>query len=366
MMKKILYLFSILAVLLTSCSQKNELTGTLSSPDCDGKQVYLLTMENFDSPFLPTDSTVIKNGRFEFQLKDNQPEGVGYILIKDAPRSIPNGIPFVYEKGHITVKIDSVAQVTGTPLNDKSQAFFDKLNVVAKKAEAIGDKIGQSQNEEERSQLFQDLMVVNKEASGIIFDFVKDNITNKVGEFYFIHFSQAFDEAQVKELLAIASPEFKTKVEDFFNAEDTDMTSNFVGKDFINISGETPDGKTISLSDYVGKSKLVLLDFWASWCGPCRVEMPNLVEAYAKYKSKGFEIVGVSLDDNKAAWEKGIKDLNITWPQMSDLKGWESKLSGAYHVTGIPFTLLIDQNGKIIAENLREDQLQKMLEELLQ
>lgn len=365
MMKKILYFLPILAVLLSSCSQKNELTGTLTSPDCNGKQVYLLTMKDFDSPFLPTDSTVIENGHFHFKLNDSTPVGVGYILIKDAPASIPNGIPFVYEKGGIDVKIDSVARVTGTPLNDKSQAFYDELSVVAKKADAIGEKMSNDQDDSNRQQLFKELMDVNKEASGVIFKFVKNNIDNKVGEFYFIHFSQAFDESQVNELLESATPEFKTKVETLFRGE-AQAESKFVGKDFINISGETPDGKTVSLADYVGKNKLVLVDFWASWCGPCRVEMPNLVEAYAQYKNKGFEIVGVSLDENKADWEKGIKELNITWPQMSDLKGWDSKLSGAYQVTSIPFTILINQEGKIVAENLREDELIQALGQILQ
>lgn len=113
-----------------------------------------------------------------------------------------------------------------------------------------------------------------------------------------------------------------------------------------------PAGKEVSLSDYVGKGKYVLVDFWASWCGPCRREMPALVEAYAKYKDKGFEIVGVSLDTQTEAWEKSIEALNITWPQMSDLKGWESEATDIYGLAYIPQTLLIDPNGKIIAKNI--------------
>lgn len=364
-MKKILCILPVLAVLISSCSHKNELTGTLPTSDYDGKQVYLLTMKDFDSPFDPADSTVIANASFRFDLKDSQPEGVAYIVIKDASPEIPNGIPFVYEKGKIKIEIDSVARVTGTPLNDKSQAFYDKLQVVSKKAEGIGEKISQTLDETERQQYLADFASINTEASGIIFDFVKENMKNKVGEFYFIHFSEAFDENQTKELLAGASSEYRTRIESMMGQAEGGMPSTFVGRDFIDVSGLTPDGKNISLSDYVGKKKLVLIDFWASWCGPCRHEMPNVVQAYNKYKDKGFEIVGISLDDSKSSWVKGLKDMNMTWPQMSDLKGWESELSGAYQVTGIPFTLLVDQSGKIVAENLRGADLENKLEELL-
>ena len=100
------------------------------------------------------------------------------------------------------------------------------------------------------------------------------------------------------------------------------MKATAVGQKFTDFEMQTPEGKTVKLSDYVGKGKVVLVDFWASWCGPCRREMPNLVEAYAKYKNKNFEIVGVSLDQSADAWKEAIKKLNITWPQMSDLKYW--------------------------------------------
>ncbi|MDL2215390.1 TlpA family protein disulfide reductase, partial [Dysgonomonas sp. OttesenSCG-928-M03] len=256
--------------------------------------------------------------------------------------------------------------VKGTPMNDKCQAFFDKLGVVSQKMEAIGEKMNQVTDETERQQYFADMMTLNTEAGTIIFDFVKENMKNKVGEFYFIHFSQAFTEDQIKQLLAEATPEYKAKVEGMMAIGGAaDMPQSFIGQNYINVSGLTPDGKNISLSDYIGKNKVVLIDFWASWCGPCRQEMPNVVDAYNKFKSKGFEIVGISLDETKGDWEKGIKDLKITWPQMSDLKGWKSELSGAYHVSSIPFTLLVDENGKVIAENLRGKELHNKLQELL-
>ena len=138
-----------------------------------------------------------------------------------------------------------------------------------------------------------------------------------------------------------------------------------VGTQFVDFEMQTPEGKSVKLSDYVGKGKVVLVDFWASWCGPCRREMPNLVETYAKYKGKNFEIVGVSLDQDGAAWKEAIKKLDMTWPQMSDLKFWQSEGAQLYAVNSIPHTVLIDGDGTIIARGLHGEGLQAKLAEVI-
>ena len=143
------------------------------------------------------------------------------------------------------------------------------------------------------------------------------------------------------------------------------VASTMVGKTFVDIVQNTPDGKELKLSDIVSANKYTLVDFWASWCGPCRREMPSVVEAYKAYKAKGLEVVGVSLDTDMAAWKKAITDLNITWPQMSDLKGWQNAGAALYGVRSIPATVLINQEGKIVARNLRGEELLTKLEELM-
>lgn len=124
-----------------------------------------------------------------------------------------------------------------------------------------------------------------------------------------------------------------------------------------------PNDKELALSSLRGK--VVLIDFWASWCGPCRKEMPNVKKAYEKYKSKGFEIYGVSLDKERDAWLEAISKDGLTWPQVSDLKFWQSEAAQIYAVQSIPFTVLIDKDGKILATELRGAELEKKLAEIL-
>ena len=137
-----------------------------------------------------------------------------------------------------------------------------------------------------------------------------------------------------------------------------------LGKPFIDFEEPDTNGKMRKLSEFVGNGKWLFVDFWASWCGPCRAEMPNVVSAYEKYHQKGFDIVGVSFDNSKEAWVKAIKDLNMPWNHISDLKGWENAASGLYNINSIPASLLIDPQGNIAARNLRGEELQRKLAEI--
>lgn len=142
------------------------------------------------------------------------------------------------------------------------------------------------------------------------------------------------------------------------------MKATAVGQIAPEIALPNPEGQVTKLSSMQGK--YVLVDFWAKWCGPCRAENPNVVRLYNKYKDKGFTVFGVSLDRNREDWLKAIKDDGLAWTHVSDLKYWQSEAAKTYNITAIPFSLLLDPNGVIVAKNLRGPSLEKKLEEIFQ
>jgi len=139
-----------------------------------------------------------------------------------------------------------------------------------------------------------------------------------------------------------------------------------INNTFVDIALPGPQGQTVRVRDYVGQNKLVLIDFWASWCGPCMREMPNVVKAYDLYHDKGLEIVGVSLDKDKASWVQAIELTGQKWPQMSDLKGWDCQGAQFYNIQSIPANVLINEHGIIIARDLRGEDLINTIAQQLQ
>ena len=158
----------------------------------------------------------------------------------------------------------------------------------------------------------------------------------------------------------------KIKVFDSETNEEIDLAAaTGINSKFVDLGLPGPQGQTVWVGDYVGQNKLVLIDFWASWCGPCIRELPNVVKAYERFHDKGLEIVGVSLDKDKASWLAAIEQTGQKWPQMSDLKGWDCEGAALYGIQSIPANVLINEQGEIVARDLRGDALLKEIESRL-
>jgi thiol-disulfide isomerase/thioredoxin len=331
----------------------------------NGQKVYL---ENFlDRKKL--DSAVVRNKKFEFKGNTDS----SYIaLLAVSNRSFV--VVFV-ENGNIKVNVPEEfdkSVTTGTPLNDLFRSYNENLKPVNKKIDELR-QYAQSQPETEAlyAELDERAKTIIAEMTQISVKFLTENSGTILSAYLLLNTMDAmgvdYDEViqntydkldkQVKE--GAFGKEIYRRIERMRIKELAE------GEMFRDLTLKTPDDKTVSISDYAGKGKYVLLDFWASWCGPCRNENPNVVALYAEYKDKGFEIVGVSLDDDKDNWIKGIADDGITWPQMSDLKGWNSDATIKYKIQGIPFTVLLDKEGKVIAINLRGNALKDKVKSLI-
>jgi thiol-disulfide isomerase/thioredoxin len=257
--------------------------------------------------------------------------------------------------------------VDGTPNNQVYQQFKDQYKVLNDEMRELYTRARKDSTltAEQKDEIMKQLDSKDSIAMDLAYTTIKTNIASAVGAALLPDYAPAFSHEQQKELLGLLPEKFQNgeriaRLRD--HVETVEKTSE--GKHFIDFTLNSPEGEPVTLSDIIAQNEYTLIDFWASWCGPCRAEMPNVVAAYQQYKAKGFGIVGVSLDNNADKWKEAITNLNITWAQMSDLKGWDNEAAKLYGVNSIPATVLVNREGIIIARNLRGEAIAEKLESL--
>jgi len=366
------FLVLIAIVMCSSCTSKEEFTIKGIAPkDFDGQLVYLMNQRADGVESI--DSAKIKGGKFIFT--GTQATPALYVIALGDLRNPENPalrtLLLVEPGGKITVEMtgDKV-RIGGTPINDAYQKKSDAEAPIYEQEDAFNQKYAsvdpKTLSNEEREQIEKEFMALEESIKNINLEFVKENINNPLGETMFLSLASHLSLEEMKMVVNNAGDKFKSsELGKAVVGAIGGMQSVAVGQKFTDFTMPDPSGKEISLSNFAGKGKYVLIDFWASWCGPCIREMPVLVEAYRLYKNKNFEIVGVSLDRQADPWKAAIKRYNMTWPQMSDLKQWDSAVREIYNFNSIPHTVLLDPKGIIIAKNLRGEQLLEKLQELL-
>ena len=369
-MKKMI--FAALSLLLTvACSQgpqKNYVvSGTVEGAQ-DGDTVYLCEMQGFFG-MNPVDSTILKDGKFKFE---GETEGASVRFVVPIHAGVPTATTmFILENADIKITVKPDGQEGTVVEGGPSQKLYDEFEEGDAKISAPMEEVWKIVNdstasEEDKAAAQQKLDSLRKEQKEYHKKFIVDHVPSAFSDMLLGFILQELDEQEVEEMLKL----FGEKQPDYpvyksIMAQRQAEANTAVGAKYTDFEQEDPDGKMLKVSDYVGKNKLVLIDFWASWCGPCRAEMPAVVKAYEAFRNKGFEIVGVSLDQDKEAWVKAIADLKTTWPQISDLKGWENAAAQTYRVQSIPANFLINAEGVIVAKDLRGEDLYKKVEELL-
>lgn len=321
------------------------------------------------------DSALVNGGKFSFKGKVDQPVKATLTVSVDGPMTMEkmmamDVVDFYLEKGKITIsgtKNLKSALVKGGKTQGEYLALQAELKKYNDEMAPLQEKITKfytEKNETAASALFPQLRAIRVEMnkvednfiyqhpdSYVSFDMVKEKaivIDAKTFEPFFNALSERLrntDEGKsIKERLAIAK-------------------RTAVGQPAMDFTQKDVDGKPVTLSSL--KGKYILLDFWASWCGPCRAENPNVLKAYNKFKDKNFDVLAVSLDENRDAWLKAIKDDGMPWIQVSDLKGFDNEAAVQYGIKAIPQNFLIAPDGKIVASNLRGEALDKELSEIL-
>lgn len=374
-MKKIT-LFVATATLLFSCNnlKDNEflISGTAEGLE-NGKKVFIETQT--ETGFIAKDTGVIENGKFELKGITKEID-LGFVRIEDENINLP----LILEEGKITVAIkkDSIQNsvIGGTKNNEKFQLFNEESKVIAKKKvkfeKANIDRITAAKKANDTAtvnKIMKEYSMFQEDMNKVSMNFIKKNPDAYISVLLLENFLmrqylpmeeiKGYFNKLDKSLLTTKSAKNIKKIMD----EMATASKIEVGNKAPDFAANNPEGKKISLTESLGK--VTIIDFWASWCGPCRAENPNVVALYKEFHAKGLNIIGVSLDKDAAKWKEAIAKDGLVWPQISNLKFWDEPIAKQYKVESIPATFVLDANGTIVAKDLRGDALKAKINELL-
>ena len=358
-MRKLLLSIVAASMTLAACNAQSgyKVTGTVEGMP-DGKAIIATVNGSSLDTLAKAD---VKNGSFEFTGNVSEPTGAYIMVIGQR-----GAIPFMLENANITV---NAGQAGLTVTGSEGQKIYDQFMAINASAQQEAMKLQQeyqaANGDQAKIQAVQEAYAkLMTDAQAKETELIKANPDSYVSTFVIVSSMGQMEYEQLKERYSLLGEKAKASAQGkAIAAQIAKLESTAIGQIAPNFTITTPEGESISLYDIKGKVKLI--DFWASWCGPCRGENPHVVEIYKEYHPKGLEIFGVSLDNNKEAWVKAIADDGLVWKHGSDLKGWQSAPAQLYSVTGIPHTVLLDENNKIIAKNLRGYELKQKIAELL-
>ena len=375
----------LIATTVVGCNSSKEEDGkfTLEAnlANIPDQQVYLEQLYFSQQQPQVLDTAEVKNGKFKVSSTATE-NGLYRIRFEKAN----SGYIFINDQPKIKLKADLAdASLEGPDFNSPANKALKNLllniegqrKTLVSAGQAIDSLKKNAGNDSIISSEIAKLAVINDKFSKFILGYI-DTVSQPVIAMFALGYTQSIDPAILKTVIPNLAKRFPnhqgvagivSQYNDMLTQKtqpqpQPQTTAPGVGTVAPDFTMNDTEGKPFKLSQL--KGKYVLVDFWASWCGPCRGENPNVVAAYNKYKNKNFTILGVSLDDNKEKWLQAIQTDNLAWKQVSDLKGWENATVKLFGYDGIPYNILLDPQGKILATSLRESALQAKLAEVLQ
>ncbi|MBQ8222525.1 MAG: AhpC/TSA family protein [Bacteroidales bacterium] len=334
-MKNKIIIGSLLILTFFSCN-KNSFKVNVELENANGRTAYLQKI--IDNETINIDSIVIDNKAFTFNVKNNKNNDILHLYVKGWRRSLP----FVADNKDVYIKGDFNA--------------YNKVEIIASETQKVLDKFNRKFN----------TTTNDNTRKLLITDFLKNSPESVLSPYLLYRYKWAFNLNELKLAISYFPENFNTgylgKVKEYIEL----LERSEVGKPYIDFTLNNIEGQAVSLSSLVGNNKLVIVDFWASWCPDCRVENPNVVAVYNDYKDKGLEIISVSMDTDKNAWLKGIEEDGLIWENhVSALKGWNCPAAAEYGVAFIPQNVLINNDGKIVAKNLNGEDLRNFVSRYL-
>lgn len=365
-MKKILCLLALTGFITSVSAQMKHYVITGNIEGAEGVSFVLQKSTQGRIVFL--DTVAVANGTFKITGGSVEYPQMVSLVTLDRKK----GLSFYLENSEITIsaRFDSLsrARITGSKTQDELRSFDVPMKSLTDRYAPLAKALQQATNANDKDKVASLTSQINglvKEATAIQKDFVIKHPSSFAVPQIIGGLMNEFSATELEALIAAMSPEVAA------TPAIADLKARLIGLKKVDIGQKPPDftlpdvnGKSVSLYSKIG-AKVLLVDFWAGWCSPCRKENPNVVKVYKEFHEKGFDILGVSLDRTEDEWKKAIADDNLTWTHVSDLKYWNSAAAKLYSVNSIPANFLLDKNGIIVAKNLRGDELYNKVKELI-